>query len=229
MPAQLVAEEKTASPQVLSPVRERTPLRAVLLLASALAVITFLVHFFSSLWGTHLGYGFFRDELYFLVCGHHLAWGYVDQPPMVAVQARVAEAIFGISPTGIRIFSFAAGGVTVGLTGLLAWQFGGRPQCADSGNDCGSRAPVFLGTANYPLHELLRALLLDGLCAGACASPTAAPAPRAWLLFGLLAGLGVENKHSTGLLPRRAADRPCCSAPSAAFSSRAGARPAWPC
>jgi hypothetical protein len=91
-----------------------------------LAALTFLIHFTSSLWGSHLGYGFFRDELYFLVCGHHLAWGYVDQPPLVALQARLAESLFGLSPTGIRILSFLAGGVTVGLTGLLTWQFGGR-------------------------------------------------------------------------------------------------------
>ena len=84
----------------------RTPLRAALLLAGIFAVLTFLIHFVSSLWGSHLGYGFFRDELYFLVCGRHLAWGYVDQPPLVALQARLAETLFGLSPTGIRILSF---------------------------------------------------------------------------------------------------------------------------
>ena len=32
-------------------------------------------------------YGFFIDELYFLACGEHLAWGYVDFPPLTAFQA----------------------------------------------------------------------------------------------------------------------------------------------
>ena len=98
---------------------------------------------------SHLGYGFFRDELYFLVCGHHLAWGYVDQPPLVAVQARLAETLFGLSPTGIRIFSFLAGGVTVGLTGLLTWQLGGRRTAQVLAMTAVLAAPVFLGTANY--------------------------------------------------------------------------------
>ena len=35
----------------------------------------------------HRGYGYFRDELYFMACGEHLDWGYVDHPPMVAVVA----------------------------------------------------------------------------------------------------------------------------------------------
>ena len=111
-----------------TPIQGRGSLRPALLLAAWFASITFLVHFLSSLWGMHLGYGYFRDEFYFLVCGRHLAWGYVDQPPLVAVQARLAELLFGLSPTGIRTFSFVASGVTVALTGLLTWQLGGRAQ-----------------------------------------------------------------------------------------------------
>jgi hypothetical protein len=32
-------------------------------------------------------YGYFRDELYYLACGEHPAWGYVDQPPLIAWMA----------------------------------------------------------------------------------------------------------------------------------------------
>ena len=106
------AEEPRLS-ESTSPIPTRMPLRSALLLASLFASITFLIHLLSSIWGSHLGYGYFRDELYFLVCGRHLAWGYVDQPPLVAIQARFAEVLFGLSPTGIRIFSYLAGSVTV--------------------------------------------------------------------------------------------------------------------
>ena len=175
----------------------RTSLRTALLLAGLFAALTFLIHFGSSLWGSHLGYGFFRDELYFLVCGRHLAWGYVDMPPLVALQARLAETLFGLSPTGIRIFSFAAGGVTVGLTGLLGWQMGGRRTAQVLAMTAVLAAPVFLGTANYlsmnawePCFWMSGLLVILRLAEGSAG-------PRSWLLFGLLAGLGIENKHST--------------------------------
>jgi len=47
-------------------------------------------------------YGFLQDELYFIVAGHHLAFGYVDQPPLAPLLTRITD-IFGVSPTAIRI------------------------------------------------------------------------------------------------------------------------------
>jgi hypothetical protein len=184
-------------PQISSPIPARTSLRAALLLASLFAALTFLIHLVSSLWGSHLGYGFFRDELYFLVCGHHLAWGYVDQPPLVAVQARLAETLFGLSPTGIRILSFLAGGVTVGLTGLLAWQLGGRRTAQVLAMTAVLAAPVFLGTANYLSMNAFEPCFWMGALLALLRLADGSAGPRAWLLFGLLAGLGIENKHST--------------------------------
>ncbi|MGP8187619.1 MAG: ArnT family glycosyltransferase [Terracidiphilus sp.] len=173
------------------------PLRAALVLAGAFGALTFLVHLGSSLWGSHVGYGFFRDELYFLVCGHHLAWGYVDQPPMVALQARLAELLFGISPTGDRVFSFLAGGVAVALTGLLTWQFGGRRPAQILAMTCVLSAPVFLGTTNFLTMNSFEPCFWMGSLWVVLRLADGSAKPRAWLLFGLLAGLGIENKHST--------------------------------
>jgi hypothetical protein len=184
-------------PQTPSPIPARTSQRTALLLASLFAALTFLIHLVSSLWGSHLGYGFFRDELYFLVCGHHLAWGYVDQPPLVAVQARLAETLFGLSPTGIRILSFLAGGVTVGLTGLLAWQLGGRRTAQILAMTAVLAAPVFLGTANYLSMNAFEPCFWMGALLALLRLADGSAGPRVWLLFGLLAGLGIENKHST--------------------------------
>src|SRR5437762_9473656 len=48
-------------------------------------------------------YGIHRDELYFLACARHLAWGYVDQPPFVPAVAWAADHLFGPSAVGLRV------------------------------------------------------------------------------------------------------------------------------
>src|SRR6202034_4876676 len=64
-------------------------------------------------------YGFFRDELYYIACGHHLAWGYVDQPPLIAFVAWFARHWFGNSIVAIRLLPDLAGAAVVFLTGVL--------------------------------------------------------------------------------------------------------------
>ncbi len=68
-------------------------------------------------------YGFMQDELYFLVAGHHLAFGYVDQPPLAPLLTRITDLI-GVSPTAIRIVPALAGGAVVVLAARLAALFG---------------------------------------------------------------------------------------------------------
>ncbi len=179
------------------PLPARAPFRTAFVLAAFFAAIAFQIHLLSSLWGSHLGYGFFRDELYFLFCGHRLAWGYVDQPPLVALQARMAETLFGLSPTGVRVLSFVASGVFVALTGILTWQLGGRRSAQVLAMTAVLAAPVLLATANYlsmnsfePCFWMASMLVLLRIADGSAR-------PRAWLLFGLLAGFSIENKHST--------------------------------
>ena len=52
---------------------------------------------------TARGYGYFRDELYYLACARHLDFGYVDQPPLVAVIARLVSATLGTSRYALRL------------------------------------------------------------------------------------------------------------------------------
>src|ERR1039458_9940908 len=57
-------------------------------------------------------YGFFVDELYYLDCAQHLAWGYVDQPPLIALVAKIARTLFDHSLSGIRLPAALAGHAT---------------------------------------------------------------------------------------------------------------------
>ncbi len=72
-------------------------LAAAIRLALIFAAIKLALHVVANLWEAHIGYGYFRDELYYLICGRHLAWGYVDHGPIVALQAGSA-----ISSSAIR-------------------------------------------------------------------------------------------------------------------------------
>src|SRR5207245_10365247 len=68
-------------------------------------------------------YGYFRDELYFLDCGRHLGWGYVDHAPLIGLVARLA-LLLGGSLHALRIFPAVAGALLVALAMLLAWRLG---------------------------------------------------------------------------------------------------------
>src|SRR5580700_8082556 len=98
----------------------RGPVRASVVLFSSLSLLRLLIQFAGI---NH--YGWFRDELYFMACGEHLAWGYVDLPPMVAAIARFSRATMGDSLFSIRFFPALAGGATVALAGVFAWELGG--------------------------------------------------------------------------------------------------------
>src|SRR6185436_2251835 len=89
-------------------------------------------------------YGFFIDELYYLACGQHLAWGYVDQPPLIAAIAHVSRAAFGESLRGIRFLPVLAGAVKVVFTALLAREIGAGRFAQVLAALCVLAAPGFL-------------------------------------------------------------------------------------
>ena len=177
-------------------VRPRDPeLRATLRLAAIFAATLFLFHLLANLWQAHLGYGYFRDEFYYIACGRHLAWGYVDHGPMVALQARLAELLFGHSLAGLRAFAALGGSLRVILTGLLCWAFGGRLSAQALAMAGVAVVPQYLGVDGvlamnswesfFWMSALLALLLIVKLAD-----------PRWWLLFGAAAGLGLLNKPS---------------------------------
>jgi Dolichyl-phosphate-mannose-protein mannosyltransferase len=73
-------------------------------------------------------YGFMQDELYFIVAGRHLVFGYVDQPPLTPLVTRAVTSVLGVSPVAVRIVPALAGGAIVAIAARLAALFGaGQP------------------------------------------------------------------------------------------------------
>ncbi|QHN05414.1 glycosyltransferase family 39 protein [Granulicella sp. WH15] len=175
---------------------DRSALSAALRLAAIFAVVKLLLQFGLTLWTEHLGYGYFRDEFYYLACGRHLAWGYVDHGPVVAVQARLGELLFGTSVFALRVLSSAAGAVVVWLTGVIAWALGGRRP---------AQALAMFGVLLCPqyiaLHGFLSMNSFEPIFWSVCVLALVLvqrgySEGMWWMVFGVSAGVGLLNKPS---------------------------------
>lgn len=140
-------------------------------------------------------YGLFIDELYFLACGEHLAWGYVDMPPLTAAQAWLARGLFGDSMLAIRLFPALAGAGLVLLAGALARELGGRRFAQGLAALAVATAPGYLLASSYLSMNSIEPLLWMG-CALVLIRIIRTGNTKLWLAFGLLAGIGLENKDT---------------------------------
>jgi hypothetical protein len=157
---------------------------------AGLAVVKLIVQFAGV-----IHYGFFRDELYYMACGQHLAWGYVDQPPLIALVAWFERHVFGNSLLSARLLPILAGAAIVFLTGILAREFGARRYGQFLAASAILWAPAYFAFDSFlsmnafePLFWLLCAWIVARIVKGA--------SPKWWLAFGAVAGIGLENKHS---------------------------------
>jgi hypothetical protein len=140
-------------------------------------------------------FGYFRDELYYIACSEHLSFGYVDHPPLAMLLLKLVRTILGDSLPALRILPALSGAVFVYLTGLIARELGGN------------RFSILLATvaASAPIGNLFifhiysmnfldllfwQALILIVIRLIKTGNP------RYWLVFGLTAGLGLQNKIS---------------------------------
>ena len=144
-------------------------------------------------------YGYARDELYFLAAGHHLAFGYVDQPPLTPLLARISAAASGNTLVGLRVLPALGLAALVVATAVMSRQLGagrtGQLLAALAAATCAE----FLGG----MHELtttapdfvfwaITLLLVMRLLAS--------EDPRWWVAIGGCAGIASEAKWNIGFL-----------------------------
>ena len=86
-----------------------------------LALADFLVHMIFA-----TNYGYFRDELYYIVSGtQHLSLGYVDFPPLIAYVAALLNVISKDSLFSIHAVAALNEALLVFVAGLIARELGG--------------------------------------------------------------------------------------------------------
>jgi 4-amino-4-deoxy-L-arabinose transferase-like glycosyltransferase len=141
------------------------------------------------------GYGYFRDELYYAVCGQHLAWGYVDHAPLIAVVARLSRALFGDSLRALRFFPALSSGAKILLTGWIVRELGGRTYAQVLAGMAMLLCPIYLTMDNFLSMNAFEPVWWM-LCAAISLRIIRTGNQRLWLLFGVVAGIGILNKHS---------------------------------
>ena len=138
-------------------------------------------------------YGFQRDELYFIACGRHLSFGYVDHTPMVPWIARLTQTLFGESLLALRLPSLVAGALSVILAGLLVREMGGRRWAQAFACAAMVAAPAYL-RAQSILHIPTFEVVYWTACFLVLARIINGGNDKLWLLFGAIAGIGLLNK-----------------------------------
>ncbi len=143
-------------------------------------------------------YGFFGDEMYYLDCARHLDWGYVDQPPAIALVAWFVRHALGESLFALHLLPAISGAAKVVMAGLIARELGARRF---------GMALAALTTAcafiYWPLDHLFTMNTFEPLIWMGCALLVIRIAKtgnqKLWLWFGVLAGIGMETKYSMGI------------------------------
>jgi hypothetical protein len=174
----------------LSTERKTSPFTSGIAIVVYLALVRIVLYFFA---GPH--YGYFRDELYYLACGEHPAWGYVDQPPLIAWIAWLLQHTIGTSLWALRVLPALAGASTVVLAGLLARQLGGRRWSMFLASLAALMAPVLLAMSHLFTMNAFDPLLWTGI-AYLVVHIAKGGSQRLWLAVGVLAGITILNKYA---------------------------------
>jgi 4-amino-4-deoxy-L-arabinose transferase-like glycosyltransferase len=141
------------------------------------------------------GYGIFRDEFYYLVNAERLDWGYVDHPPLAPLLLAGVRGTLGESTVALRLLPALAGAGTVLLAGLTARRMGGTLVAETIAALSVVAVPVYGVMFGFYSMNAFEILLWAGAVYVVVVLLTDDQA-KLWLLFGLLVGIGLQNKHT---------------------------------
>jgi len=140
-------------------------------------------------------YGFFGDELYYLECSKHLAFGYVDHPPLIAILTFISRTIFGETIIGLRFISGLFGAFTVFFTTKIAGEIGGGKY-----SQALAALTICFGLAFPALSSFFSMnpvdIMLCTLFTLMFLKTIRAPSPKKWITLGIISGFGLLNKYT---------------------------------
>ncbi len=157
-----------------------------------LCLIPLLVHLAVNLFG---GYGYFRDELYYIACSKRLGAGYVDQPPFSIWLLGLVRLLIGDSVFAIRLVPAILSALSVLVICLLVRKMqGGRVATILAALAFIASGQILGFHAYYSMNSLdIFFWLLAGYF---LLRVVEHPTTGHWLVLGLVLGLGLLNKTS---------------------------------
>jgi hypothetical protein len=168
--------------------------KRVLFSGSAIVFLIAAIKLLLHLYAAH-NYGYFPDELYFIACGNHLAWGYVDMPPLIAAMMKLTRFLFGDSLQSIRFFAALAGAANILLAGRIAHELGGGRFAQGF-----TALSVLMASANLSMDHYMSMNAFEPLFwmgfAFLVIRIIRTGNQKLWLWAGLIAGIGLNNKYS---------------------------------
>jgi len=153
------------------------------------AAATFVIH---AAGNPH--YGFFRDELYFIVCGQHPQWGYVDVPPVAPLLAAASQ-VFGHSLVLLRLVPAFFAAASAYVTCLLVVEMGGGAFAQVLAAVVAFLTPVLMNFVMKVSPDMV-GLWLWPLAALLLLRLTRGTNPRAWVALGAIIGVCLQSKYS---------------------------------
>ena len=152
------------------------------------AVAKFSIHLINA-----PGYGLFFDELYTIALSRHLAWGYVDLPPLVPALVALSRAWLGESLFAMHIVPALAGAVTLIFVCLIAKEFGGKIFAVTLSAIVFFFVPLWLSVDSIFCYDSIDQMILAGFLY-TLVRFLRSWNRKLWLLLGLLAGLACLTK-----------------------------------
>lgn len=168
-----------------------------------LAAIKMGIHLFTN---TVTRYGLHRDEYLYISESDHLAWGYMEVPPMLSIIGKIAKLLFGNTEFAVRFFPALIGAVSIILIGIMVRDLGGKKYAQLIGGFGFLISPAFLGSNNLfqpvsfnQFMWLLSAFMMVRIVKESDLlnfKNSANLSAKNWYWLGIIAGLGFLTKYS---------------------------------
>jgi 4-amino-4-deoxy-L-arabinose transferase-like glycosyltransferase len=130
--------------------------------------------------------------LYYLACSEHLAFGYVDQPPLIAFVGWIARHTLGTSLPALLFWPALAGASRIVITALFARELGASRFGIVLGATLAATPGVWWVIDHQFAMNCLEPLLWGGLAYVALRLINTGNR-KLWLPFGAIAGVGLLN------------------------------------